>query len=307
MDTTLEVLQEIKPFAGASGTCDSVVALDFLNKGRRLLWNKTDYHETMDYFAACCAEGCFFLPSAYKQIRLAWACNQPLSIGDEWYSSVPQVRMPSPASSMHRNIVQVGGFHVTFQNYYDAPYQVAIQAEHPKDVGASIKFFAVDENGTSRSETLLLENPPNKTLSKYFYQHVTAVIKPRTVGRIRLYAVDKQASQFLLLAIYQPYDKNPQFRKFSLPRGANRLLTVYAKKSYFDLIGDDELVEFPTEALKFAVIAISSQLDRDLKAYGENLGAAITECNSETGDNEIPTASPMRFLHNDHPEHLISY
>lgn len=305
-DTVTEVVEEIKPFAGASGTCSNTVALDYINKARRLLWNKTEFHETLDYIKICCVDQCFSLPSCYKQIRLAWIGNTPSSIGDEWYVSVPQVGL-SEASSCHKSLAQVGGFHVIYQNYNDAPYQVGVQGENPLDNGTEITFFGIDENGTQKKETLTVGMPPIRTLSTFFYQDIKAVIKPITKGRIRLYAEDRQAAQFMLLAIYQPYDKNPQFRRFSVGGSNSDSITLYAKKTFYNLTGEDETVEFPTEAIKFAVMALVAQRDRDLNSYTENLNLAIIECNRETADNEIPTASPMRLFHTDTPEHLYRY
>lgn len=308
MDTAEEVIEEIKPFAGANGSCSDTVAFDFVNKGRRLLWNKTDYPETLDYLAVCCAGNCFTMPSAYKQIRLAWLDKAPISIGNEWYMSVPQVGLPPVEDSCHRRLIQSGGFHVTFQDYTDAPFQVGIQAESSMDAGGSITFFGNDLYDTSKKESLQIASPPERSLSANFYKSVTAVIKPRTKGRIRLYAVDRANNQFLLLAIYQPYDKNPQFRRYHISGGKNeKTLTLCAKKTYYDLVDQQELVEFPTEALKFAVMALVAQRDRDLKAYQDNLMFAMAELAKEMSDATPPTASPLRLFHTNHPENLIHY
>ena len=305
MDTALELFSEVRPFAGASGSCSDVQALSFINRSRKLLWNKTDYPEIMDYVAICCAPDCFYLPSAYKKIVLAWLGDDPISVGNEWYISVPGAGMPSKTSSCHQRISQIGGFHVTFQNYETAPYQIAIQAEDAADIGTDITIFAQDLYGTKRKETLTLTNPPARALSAGFYKDVIAVIKPRTSGRIRLYAQSGTIST--LLAVYQPYDRNPQFKKYAIQGGKNKKLTVYAKKSYFDLIDPIELVEFPIEAIKFASMALVAQADRDTQGYVNYLGLAVSELNRDITDEEAPTASPMRFFHSDNVRPLIQF
>lgn len=308
METVEEAFIQLRPFVGPSGTCDDQETFDEINKARKLLWNKTDYPETMDYFCIHCAPDCFFMPSAYKQIRLAWLNNRPISIGDEWYISVPQTYAGEAAGSCHQNLKQIGGFYVTFQNYTDSPYQIAVQAEDPRDNGIEITTFGVDLYGTSRKETLALAVPPQKSLSKNFYTSLATVIKPRTAGRVRVYAVDPMNGKYLLLAVYQPYDKNPQFRKYSVPKTyGDRQLTIYAKRSYFDLVSSNELIEFPIEAMKFAMMALACQKDKDNERYLQNLQLAVQELNLEIADNEIPTAAPMRFFHTDQPEHLIRY
>lgn len=305
METAEEMFPLVRPFVGASGTCSNAEALKAINEARGLLWNKTDFERTMDYFAICCVDGCFCLPSAYKQIRLAWLGKTPISIGNEWFVSIPQIGLPGRNNSCHRQLAQIGGHHVTFRNYDKAPYQAAIQAESPQDQGAEITLFGTDLYGTSKKETLQLGMPGEKIKTTNFYKGITAVIKSETQGRVRLYALDNQ--YFSLLAIYQPYDVNPKFRKYHVAGWSeDRTLTLYCKKKFLPIEANEE-VEFPLEAIKFALMALSAQKDRDTQKFLDNLSIAVQEINRETADNDIPTASPMRMFHQDTPEHLIRF
>lgn len=306
-ESVTEILAEIRPFAGESGTCSDETAFEFLNKARRLLWNKTDFPSIMDWVEICCVGECFYLPSAYKQIRLAFFNRTPVSIGNEWYQSIPQVGDLRKGESCHKQLIQVGGFWPTFQDYTCDRFQIGVQAESVLDAGSEITVFGKDEYGTFRKEVFKIEDAPTRVLSRGFYRGIQSVIKPVTKGRIRIYAQDTLNEQFLLLGIYQPYDRNPNFLKFKTSGRQCQSVTLYAKKKYFDLPDYNELVEFPTEAIKFAITAIVAQISRDNAAYQQNLGLALAEIQGEMGDQDIPTASPMRLFHNDTPEHLYQY
>ena len=65
------ITDAIKPYAGNSGTCNPTLLLQYLNKARRLLWNKTDIESTCEYVCIACVNGILTLPSLYKQVRLA--------------------------------------------------------------------------------------------------------------------------------------------------------------------------------------------------------------------------------------------
>lgn len=240
-----------------------------------------------------------------------------MSLQEEWYQSVPGVGL-SPKNSCHRLMVNVGGFHVTFRNYEEAPFQIAIQLESDEDVGTKFTLFAGDPYGTKKKETITGKATPVFAKTKNVYKSVLAIIKPKTKGRVRLYAYDPNNGNFLLLAVYQPYDTNPSFQKYAIGgRGRNGLwnqtfnratdqrLTLFVKKKFYKLEGENELVEFPIEALTFACKANTYKLASDNSGFSENLSLAVAELNRETADLEIPTATPIKLPHNQVVENLI--
>jgi len=306
LETCQDILPEILPFCGPSGTTDPVVGLQYVNQCRNLLWNKRETSATLEYICVSGEGDDFYLPSSYKQVRLLWMGRDPVSVGDEWYVSVPQVGLGDHHMSCHKKMNQIGGHFVTFRNYTYGNYQIAIQPENPQDQGAQITVFGLDEYGTSKKEVYALGQAAQFSFSQSFYQNVTAVIKPLTQGRIRLYAVDPVANLRMLLAIYQPYDINPNFRKFSI-QGLrhHKQITACVKKKYFPFTDPNNLVEFPTDAIKLGIQAIVFQKDRDIANYTTYLTDALTAIDAEESDNEIPTSSPMRFAHNEEVVQLV--
>lgn len=300
METVQEILDDgFGLFVGESGTCSEDEAFAGLNAARKELWNKVEGNNYVcEYIALCCAPNCFYLPSAYQQVMLAWIGGCPISLGNEWYQSLPGVGF-STGNSCHRKMVNVGGRHVTYQNYDKAPYQVALQIEDNNDIGTEITFWGVDQYGTKRKDVLTAKAAPGRAKTNRLFKSVTSVVKKKTKGRVRLYAVHPVTGEYLLLAVYQPYDTNPTFQKFSIGTRGNCELTVFAKKKYHKLDELTDLVEFPVLALQFAARANTYKLVGNNAGFTENLALAVAELNRQTADEEIPTASPMRFMHSD--------
>ncbi len=289
-----ELLPLLRPYAGNSGTCSDATAIKYAKLSRALVWPLTDNLGTTGYFCIRCVNDCVTLPSIINQIRLAWYDRMPVSIGNEWYSSIPQVGFPS-AHSCHQKFTQIGQQVVTFQNYHH-PYQIALQAESPADVGLVVTVGGTDQYGTLQKEDITLTVTPTYALGNLVFKDVRSIVKPRTKGRVRLYAYDQQRDVRLLQAVYQPYDVNPYFLQYSSTK-CHKDLTVFAKKKYFDLVDLNDLVEFSPEALMHACQAVVNRENKGQnQQFQENLQMAVNRINEETSDREQETGSVMRIF-----------
>ena len=309
------ILNAIKPYAGNSGTCNQTVLLQYMNKARSLLWNKVDVDATCDYVCIACVNTLLTLPSLYKQVRLAWIDGQPVSLGNEWYQSIPQDSWGDASSGGYGNgngwgqaygwsggnkkFIEIGGKHVTFQNYEVAPYQLCVESESPLDAGAQITFFGENAYGTRISETITLGTAPDFTYSVNFFKSVFQCTKTVTNGRVRLYSYDPDAQARMLLSIYQPYDVNPSFKRYAVKGRVRDSVILYCKKNYQDLLNLTDQVEFTPEAMISAVMAVVYRENKGSdQLYAVSLQNAIFEVNRETADQEEPTGSPLRQFSN---------
>ncbi len=301
--TFLEMAEAVRGFVGDSGSCNIERAKKAVNAARELLWDKRGWLSTAEYFRVCCANNCFTLPNRYEQIKLAWYGKHNISLADEWFTAT-DAYANTQDQSCHRLITEAGGRHVIFQDYTKAPYQIAVMVEHFDDVGVELAFQAQDEYSTYHTVPITTVMPPNRAFSSIRVKGLRAVSKPRTKGRVRVYAYNPDINSSLLLAIYQPQDINPWFRRFRLPRQCN-YMTIYASLKYFDLEDDSDLVEFKKDSMIFAVLALNSRENRKAQEFLTNLGLAISEEEKAIEDAEIPTASPIKFVDSRRPENLI--
>jgi hypothetical protein len=309
------ILNAIRPYAGNSGTCNQAVQLQYMNKARSLLWNKTDTDATCEYVCIACVNAILTLPSIYKQVRLAWIDGQPVSLGNEWYQSIPQNNWGDASSGGYGNgngwgqaygwnggnkkFIEIGGKHVTYQNYEQAPYKLCVEAESPLDAGKEVTFFGEDAYGTRIKETIVLGMAPDYAYSVNFFKSVFQCTKPQTQGRVRLYAYDTDAPARMLLSVYQPYDINPSFRRYAIQGRVRDSVILYCKKNYQDLYDLTDQVEFTPEAMISAVMAVVYRENKGSdQLYATSLQNAIFEVNRETADKEEPTGSTIRQFPN---------
>jgi hypothetical protein len=177
-------------------------------------------------------------------------------------------------------------------------------AEEAEDIGVELMFEAQDQYDTYHKVKVTTANPPTLAKSDLLVKGIRAVSKPITKGRIRVYAYDTALEAKTLIAIYQPNDANPTFRRFKAPRTCE-CITLYASKKYFDLTDPKELVEFIPDAMIYAVLALNSRENRKAQEFLSNLGLAVQEQEKEMENLEIPTAGPIRFANYSRAENLI--
>jgi len=302
-DTLEEMVELVKGFAGDSGTCSYERGVKAVNQARRLLWNKRSWTSIEEYVQICCVNDCFTLPARYEQIRLAWIGDESASLADEWFNATNAFALQA-GNSCHRGIVEVGGLHVLFRDYTTRAYQIGVMAEEAEDIGVELMFEAQDQYDTYHKVKVTTANPPTLAKSDLLVKGIRSVTKPVTKGRIRVYAYDPYYEAKTLIAIYQPNDAHPTFRRFKAPRTCE-CITLYASKKYFDLTDPKELVEFIPDAMIYAVLALNSRENRKAQEFLSNLALAVQEQEKEMEGLEIPTAAPIRFSNYSRADNLI--
>jgi len=302
-DTLEEMVELVKGFVGDSGTCSYERGVKAVNQARRLLWNKRAWTTQEEYVQICCVNDCFTLPARYEQIKLAWIGDESASLADEWFNATNAFALQA-GNSCHRGIVEVGGLHVLFRDYTTHPYQIGVMAEEAEDIGVELMFEAQDQYDTYHKVKVTTANPPTLAKSDLLVKGIRSVTKPVTKGRIRVYAYDTALEAKTLIAIYQPNDSHPTFRRFKAPKTCE-CITLYASKKYFDLTDPKELVEFIPDAMIYAVLALNSRENRKAQEFLQNLSLAVQEQEKEMENLEIPTAAPLRIANYSRADNLI--
>ena len=176
--------------------------------------------------------------------------------------------------------------------------------ESAEDIGVALTFEVQDQYDTYHTIKVTGVNPPTLAQSDLLIKGVRSVSKPATKGRVRIYAYDTALEAKTLISVYQPNDVNPSFRRFKAPRTCE-CITLYASKRYFDLVDEQELVEFIPDSMIYAILALNSRDNRKAQEFLMNLDLAIKEQEKEMTGEEIPTAAPIRFANYSRAENLI--
>ena len=302
-DTLKEMAELVKGFVGDSGVCSDERAFKAINQARRLLWNKRAWTSQEEYVQICCVNDCFTLPNRYEQIKLAWVGNESVSLADEWFNATNAFALNAD-QSCHRLITEVGGKHVLFRDYTTHFYRLGVMLESAEDIGVTLTFEVQDQYDTYHTIKVTGVNPPTLAQSDLLIKGVRSVSKPATKGRVRIYAYDTALEAKTLISVYQPNDVNPSFRRFKAPKTCE-CITLYASKRYFDLVDEQELVEFIPDSMIYAILALNSRDNRKAQEFLMNLDLAIKEQEKEMENEEIPTAAPIRFANYSRAENLI--
>jgi len=302
-DTLKEMAELVKGFVGDSGVCSDERAFKAINQARRLLWNKRAWSSQEEYVQICCVNDCFTLPNRYEQIKLAWIGDNAVSLADEWFNATNAFALNAD-QSCHRLITEVGGKHVLFRDYTTHFYRLGVMLESAEDIGVTLTFEVQDQYDTYHTIKVTGVNPPTLAQSDLLIKGVRSVAKPATKGRVRIYAYDTALEAKTLISVYQPNDVNPSFRRFKAPRTCE-CITLYASKRYFDLVDEQELVEFIPDSMIYAILALNSRDNRKAQEFLMNLDLAIKEQEKEMENEEIPTAAPIRFANYSRAENLI--
>jgi len=302
-DTLKEMAELVKGFVGDSGVCSDERAFKAINQARRLLWNKRAWTSQEEYVQICCVNDCFTLPNRYEQIKLAWVGNESVSLADEWFNATNAFALNAD-QSCHRLITEVGGKHVLFRDYTTHFYRLGVMLESAEDIGVTLTFEVQDQYDTYHTIKVTGVNPPTLAQSDLLIKGVRSVSKPATKGRVRIYAYDTALEAKTLISVYQPNDVNPSFRRFKAPKTCE-CITLYASKRYFDLVDEQELVEFIPDSMIYAILALNSRDNRKAQEFLMNLDLAIKEQEKEMSNEEIPTAAPIRFANYSRAENLI--
>ena len=304
-DTLKEMAELVKGFVGDSGVCSDERAYKAINQARRLLWNKRAWTTQEEYVQICCVNDCFTLPNRYEQIKLAWIGDNPASLADEWFNAT-DASVLNANQSCHRLITEVGGKHIFFRDYTTHPYRLGVMLESAEDVGVTLTFEVQDQYDTYHTIKVTGTNPPDLAQSDLLIKGARSVSKPATKGRVRIYAYDTAIEAKTLISVYQPNDVNPSFRRFKAPKTCE-CITLYASKRYFDLVDDQELVEFIPDAMIYAILALNSRDNRKAQEFLVNLDLAIKEQEKELEGEEIPTCGPLRIADYDRPDNLVGH
>ncbi len=306
METAKDISISIAPYIGQSGTCPDEFGelLAAINTIRTLLWNKVDYTNILEWLDICCVKSCFYLPARYETIRYAKMCGIPLTIQNEWF----QITRPD-ARGIHiydslpeTNVVEdVGNPNCKFREYNTAPYILEAYSESNLDEGVELQVNVRNANGRWSKQILTLKTAFDKVSLEQEIVTFIEFSKPQTAGGVRLFAHDVTNNLRMQLGIYQPWEVNPSYKRYTAPGYGPNVIKVKAKLKRFDLKGEHDLVEFPIDAMILAAQAITYRLDKDTQNYQGHLALAVGELQQEMLSNETRGSTPLKFhvpIHN---------
>jgi len=313
------------------GTADSRVA-QYLNEAQRRLMDRGQWVGTILRYVCCVASGCLTWPRQIETIESYAICDYPGIVRNKWYEFLGNGTYGHKSDECDAGLLIDRGFGVGFDNICGTDKKIKVYADVAEDANAQILLQYWDTNGTwvrtlsggsyIDGELIDLDNAtPQFTTYELLANGLVGVQKPVTNGTIRLYEYDTTDASEKALAIYEPDETRPQYRKSLIPglenMGAccdsdtdceNIKVTVMAKLKHIDVsIDRDWLILQNLPALKLAVMAIKAEEQNHFDKSDRLFEGKFNAVTRQMEGGAIPLLQAELGTHNGTPHPAIRY
>lgn len=254
----------------------------------------------------------FTLPrNLHSLLGAAFSVSQPVGSAQNYrvrFSSVP-IQGPwhqfgnggagNIDGSWGSGVLDLGDGFTCFQDLPDNSY-LQVMTETAEASGATMTFRGLDQNGnqiysgsgagTINGVTLNISTGLVTQTTQIFSAIPQLVKKPLTYGPVTLLAVSVATGKVTPIAIYDPSDTSPGFRRYRLGRSAQGGIpycTVHAmtKRRFVPvLVNTDEVIPGNVPAIELGMHGRRYDLENDTKTADEYWGEAIALLNSELNE-----------------------
>lgn len=256
------------------GVCltDAKIA-SYLNEAQERLLNRASdpVGSWMRYKVCAGSDACLVWPRQIRTIKAFWICNEPGRVVSEWFEAIGYanggIGLQESDGHPGRMLIDYGQTH-SFDNVIAStasPKKLQVVAQNAADNGKKIMVRYIDSNGNrvyssiggvdQEGEELTLSTTGALTSNNVATNGWYHVVKDETSYPVRVYSYDvNTATQSALLAVYEPSETNPVYRKTIVPGltdmaacdgasddcTANKAITVLAKLQHVPVIVDND-------------------------------------------------------------------
>lgn len=292
---------------------DPRIALRYVNPAQRALLNRGDWWGTYQVINICVTGNCLTWPREVAAIRELARCNEPFRIRNQWFEFLrdsygQSEALPNCICRGNQLLDKSSG--AAFDEIPSGLiWKLRIFADKESDYGKRILVQGYDVNG-DWIRTLDGGNYVDGiyvTLAAPFvdtqiFTTYTGAIKDKTDGLVRIYRCKTDNTEQFAMAIYQPTETVPNYRRSLIPGFASQccssggcgtgVLTAMVKLALVNVVSDnDYLVIGNLEALRLWCQAIKHREDNAVQLAQEAELQAILELNNElrnfTGRDEV--------------------
>ena len=207
---------------------------DYVNEAiQRLVQTGELFHGLFARYQFCVTGGAVTWPRHIATIESAASGCTPITIRNEWFEFLDSVCVHNDGCDSDSDSCS-GGFRgnnlfdrgnvCTFADIIGIDKKIKVYADVAEAADAYILLQGFDQNGNwirtqaggewIDGELVLLSTTPQT--STHFFSALVAVQKPVTNGNIRVYEYDTTLTTQRALAVYEPSETNPNYRRSSI-------------------------------------------------------------------------------------------
>lgn len=281
--------------------CDEENLFNKIGDAIELLAQKGEFDPLVGYVDLCVSGSCVTLPREVETVIAINLDGHP-SIGRNPLFSF-HLNGPGDFSTRCRSWTDVGQF-PTYRDMH-CPGQLVAFLDNEEDNDSELWVFGFDwENKPLRSQVngiwrdgILIPTVLGYALpasDSPVVARITAIVKARTVGNVRLSSFDNSSSTGTLLGIFEPDETEPLYRRIKLSNCSSWARIHYRKKTYKVHSQYDRILLHSRLALILSMRAVQSWHDGDMQAamgYEANAVRMITEKETSL---ESPAMTPIQ-------------
>lgn len=180
-----------------------------------------------------------------QSITLPRDVMTPLKINIDGVPSVPrdkwfEYHLNGPGSQQiaWKNWREIGRF-PTYRDLTE-PSGITVEPTSSGDENKTITIFGYDEEYIEAREDVSISFTSPVT-SQTVWSSITAVIKPKTVGKVKLYASEASTGNGYTVAFYGPTETEPRYIRIEVPENADTIRMQY-RRANRDLTGPDDYI-----------------------------------------------------------------
>lgn len=299
-----DVWEEAKKIAGH---CDEPKILRWLSDAVTLVANKSDLEGWKGYVDICSTDSgkCITLP---REVETVYAVN----IGGNPSLGLNQLfnfHLNGPGDcrqSCDWTWQDQGGNHAVYRDLI-TPSKMIAYVQRPEDTGKALTVYGFDSKGNAldtitsagRTAGYVVPTiygyalPDNKSPE---VARITSVVKDPTMGSIRLSTIDSSGPTGVLLAVYEPDERFPQYRRIKLNRSCSWARIAYRRTNPIFTSRFDHVMLKSRIGFLLAMRAVKFYSDADAgNAHVFEADAARLELEAQNM-TEPPTYMPIQVI-----------
>lgn len=260
---------------------------DKINAACELLLTAQNSKNSLEKVSFVVTNGILTLPRKYFGCIGVTVEGVSAPIYNQWYEFV--LAGPGAVTAVYNEVVDLGdGWVTTVDISAVNPLGCTLRVSSDQsetDAEVLFKGFDADgeiirtigDDGPMDGESVTVGDTSTSTFAS-----LSAVIKPRTEGIIKVYAVD--GSSETLIATYEPNEERPSYRRYRVRKAADGTTEVMAlcQRRHVEAVNDDD--ELPIDnlnALREALQSLQYRDQNDLERADQFLSSSLAILNRE--------------------------
>lgn len=269
--------------------------VQYVNEAQQRLLSRGNWVGSTQKYRFSSTTGCITLPRQVESILSAAVYKTPVTVRDEIYEFVEHGYGLLDETDGDVTQLQADGTAVTQVDITGDNNKVRVYSDLTEEAGTTVLIqgydpdgnYVMTEYGGEWIEGERVVPQPSGQLSVKKFTNITGVIKPVTNGPIRLYQQDADTGTRSLLAVYEPDETEPSFRKYKIPGLSNysaecQVVTLLVKLAHMPVSKDtDWLVIGNLPALKAMCKAVQLEEANEWDEARKFEASAVEELQKE--------------------------